>query len=235
MAVRTLLVILLSLVLGTAGFAGHWPEPTTTDIDMSVLVREITGIDLVVGGELACIAPNNQVYGLAVVADVGAQIGMSVWGDDGTTPEVDGFETGDTLVFKYWNPNTEEESDVTITELIQGQTKFTPQSFLVCKMAVEESVTNPNLLSPSDFRLSEPYPNPFNSKARLEFNLRSAGFVKLGLYNLNGRLVRDITSGNFSAGVHQLELDGSSLSAGIYLAVISSGANRQAVRAVLLK
>ncbi len=70
---------------------------------------------------------------------------------------------------------------------------------------------------PDDFQLSDPYPNPFNSRLTIEFNLSLEGVVKVVLYDLSGRPVTVLTDRNFDGGTHSLTLDAGNMPAGCYL------------------
>jgi len=52
------------------------------------------------------------------------------------------------------------------------------------------------------------YPNPFNPRTMIEFELAEAGPVELAIYDVGGRLVRVIDSGSRSAGRYQATWDG---------------------------
>ena len=56
--------------------------------------------------------------------------------------------------------------------------------------------------------LEQNYPNPFNPVTRIAFRLPKAGEVTLCIYNIRGQLVKRLCHEEFSAGVHQLEWDG---------------------------
>jgi hypothetical protein len=56
--------------------------------------------------------------------------------------------------------------------------------------------------------LSGIFPNPFNPRATIEFELAAAGVVELAVFDLRGRLVRVVEQGSRSAGRHQAEWDG---------------------------
>lgn len=64
--------------------------------------------------------------------------------------------------------------------------------------------------------LLQNYPNPFNPSTTIRFDLPRAGKIKLAVYNLAGELVRLLANGNFAAGAHRVEFDGSGLASGIY-------------------
>ncbi len=63
-------------------------------------------------------------------------------------------------------------------------------------------------------------PNPFNPTTHLEFALPEAAVVGLRIYDVSGRLVRDLGAGEFPAGRNRIRWDG------------TDGAGRQAASAV---
>jgi len=67
------------------------------------------------------------------------------------------------------------------------------------------------------------YPNPFSGKVYIEYNVKSAGFVRIVMYNSIGNEVGIIEEGDKTAGNHKASFDGSQLSPGIYFCKIFSG------------
>ena len=80
----------------------------------------------------------------------------------------------------------------------------------------------------SDSRVISPelsaFPNPFTDQTTLSFRLPEAGPATLEVYDLNGRLVRRLFSGEAAAGEQrQFEFEGRELARGIYLARLVTG------------
>ncbi len=73
-----------------------------------------------------------------------------------------------------------------------------------------------NQAEPTTWRLSEPYPNPFNSQTRINFELPHNAAVKLVLYDILGREVAVLANRTFEAGVHTIGFDGANLASGTY-------------------
>lgn len=61
---------------------------------------------------------------------------------------------------------------------------------------------------PEVFVLSQNAPNPFNPRTEIHFDLLDAGHTCLSLYDVNGRIVRSLADGYFTAGGHNLVWDG---------------------------
>ena len=88
---------------------------------------------------------------------------------------------------------------------------------------------------PSSFELSAPYPNPFISSATIAFGLDKSAPTRLGIYDLQGRLVEVLISGRLSAGRHSVVWNGADLPAGVYLLRLESGGSVRVTKGVIIK
>jgi hypothetical protein len=69
---------------------------------------------------------------------------------------------------------------------------------------------------PTEFKLHNNYPNPFNPVTKIKFDLPKSTNVKLSVYDILGRETSNILNGNLEAGYYEISFDGSKLSSGIY-------------------
>jgi hypothetical protein len=69
---------------------------------------------------------------------------------------------------------------------------------------------------PLGFSLRQNYPNPFNPSTVIEYVIPRTSYVTLLVYDLLGRLVRTLVSGEQGFGPHSIRLDGTGLSSGVY-------------------
>ncbi len=89
---------------------------------------------------------------------------------------------------------------------------------------------------PEDYYLGELYPNPFNPEARVEFGVPESVEVTLALYDLSGRLVRTLYSGQPEANsLVSTRIDGEGLPSGIYLVQLEGPTFRAVKKATLIK
>ncbi|NQU05638.1 MAG: T9SS type A sorting domain-containing protein [Calditrichaeota bacterium] len=88
---------------------------------------------------------------------------------------------------------------------------------------------------PTGYTLSEPYPSPFNSQTRISYSAKSDGHVRIGLYDITGRLVRQLSSGKITAGNHHLSIKADDLSAGQYIVRLEAEDVKLERRIVLVK
>jgi len=92
--------------------------------------------------------------------------------------------------------------------------------------------TNPN---PTEFALDNPYPNPFNSECRFDLTLPAADWITLALYDLCGKEIRMIVSGEYPQGRLSFTLDGAGLPAGAYYLTARAGGKQIQRQIVIIK
>jgi hypothetical protein len=81
---------------------------------------------------------------------------------------------------------------------------------------------------PSGYVLKTNVPNPFNPRTTLRFELPASESIRLGVYDVSGRLVRRLVDGPCEAGEHSVDWDGQDsagrdLASGVYLAHLDAG------------
>ncbi|MBT7788594.1 MAG: LruC domain-containing protein [Calditrichaeota bacterium] len=115
--------------------ASHFEEPRNTGANMSLMIRDITGIDIVDGAELACITPAGLIAGVETLNGP-SPYGLAVWGDDFTSDEIDGFRAGEDLTFLYWDPPRKEEIAAEASS-VDGSLTYSTNGFAVIDLLVE--------------------------------------------------------------------------------------------------
>jgi hypothetical protein len=75
---------------------------------------------------------------------------------------------------------------------------------------------NMEVTLPVETALKGNYPNPFNASTTIEYSLSEEQFVTIRLYDLLGREVSTLISGQLQAGDHSVTFDASDLSSGLY-------------------
>jgi hypothetical protein len=61
---------------------------------------------------------------------------------------------------------------------------------------------------PTKMELLGNHPNPFNNITLIKFSLPHQSRIKLSIYNINGQLIRHLSEGSYSSGIHQIMWDG---------------------------
>ena len=97
------------------------------------------------------------------------------------------------------------------------------------------SITLESSNIPSQFNVSNNYPNPFNPGTKMNFELPSRQILKINLYDIGGKLVKEIVSQEFLPGTYQLYIDFSAYSSGIYFVRFESQKNVVTKRIAFVK
>jgi len=93
---------------------------------------------------------------------------------------------------------------------------------------------------PITYNLYNAYPNPFNPITTLRYDLPDDAMVNVTIYDMMGRIVKNLVSSQQNAGYKSIQWDatnniGQPVSAGLYLYTIQAGEFRQTKKMVLLK
>lgn len=86
------------------------------------------------------------------------------------------------------------------------------------------------------FKLFDNYPNPFNAQTEISFELPTRGEISIQIFDLLGKRVANVISGEFPAGFHQLNYNAEHLSSGIYFYQLTfNNQSKQIKKMVLVK
>jgi hypothetical protein len=85
------------------------------------------------------------------------------------------------------------------------------------------------------FLLNDNYPNPFNPRTTISYQLSSDCNIELSIFNLNGRKVATLIHDHQSAGYYSVNWSASAFPSGIYLYRLDTGDYVETKKMVLLK
>jgi subtilisin-like proprotein convertase family protein len=93
---------------------------------------------------------------------------------------------------------------------------------------------------PEVLALGRNFPNPFNPKTMIRFDLPKAGDVDLAIYDVTGRRVATLASGRMDAGFHEVEWrgrddKGAALASGVYFSRLAFDGQILKSKMLLLK
>ncbi len=211
----------------------HFVRNDGTSENMSVLVVSITGIDTKVGDEIGAFRSDGLLVGNGIV-DENSHCGLAIWGDETSTEEVDGLQTGESFTLKLWDSNRDMEIGLTHKSTLKGEGLiYKTDALSVIEMAV-------TTVEPDDFFLSAAYPNPFNATVRLKYGLPEATDVIISVYDINGRLVANLIDENQQSGYHTTIWnstggDACAAVSGIYFIQMSAGEFKSIRKVIQLK
>ncbi|MCK6614130.1 MAG: YCF48-related protein [Ignavibacteriaceae bacterium] len=73
------------------------------------------------------------------------------------------------------------------------------------------------------FSLGQNYPNPFNPVTMIEFALAAQSEITLKIYDILGKEIATLASGNYQAGRYTIPFDGTNYASGVYIYKLSYG------------
>ena len=92
-----------------------------------------------------------------------------------------------------------------------------------------------NQAKPDAFGLSNIMPNPFNPTTSIAYNIGSAGYAKLNIYNLSGQLIETLVDSYMDQGSHTITWNASGQASGVYLVELRSGLKKDVRKVTLMK
>ena len=101
----------------------------------------------------------------------------------------------------------------------------------------EEAATAVQALerTPQKTDLHPPYPNPFNSRVHIDFNVGRAGMVRLEVFGPTGQRVEKLVEAWHKRGAYRVRWDASELASGVYVVRLRAGDTVQERKVSLVK
>ncbi len=90
-------------------------------------------------------------------------------------------------------------------------------------------------LTPSEYSLSQNFPNPFNPVTTINYGLRSSGNVKVSIYSILGENVSVLVNEVQNAGEYSVIWDASGFPSGVYFYKLESGSFTSHKKMILIK
>jgi hypothetical protein len=103
---------------------------------------------------------------------------------------------------------------------------------------IEFQYETPNM--PLNYMLSQNYPNPFNPATVIKYSVPKNEFVTIKVYDIIGREIKTLFSGNNNAGMYLISWDGSDntgmlVSSGTYIYRMTAGEYIESKKMIYLK
>jgi Secretion system C-terminal sorting domain len=106
--------------------------------------------------------------------------------------------------------------------------------------AIVDFITNVQQIDsniPSSVKLYENYPNPFNPKTKIKFDVSDniSSNILLTVYDTNGRAVQKLVDGSLNPGTYEVEWDASNFATGTYYCKLETNNFSETKTMVLIK
>ncbi|MGA9291679.1 MAG: T9SS type A sorting domain-containing protein, partial [Ignavibacteriaceae bacterium] len=79
------------------------------------------------------------------------------------------------------------------------------------------------------------YPNPFNSRTTIRYDIPVDQFVTIKVYDITGSELKTLINKNQKAGRYMVNFDGGSFASGIYFCRIITEKFKKVLKMILLK
>ena len=88
---------------------------------------------------------------------------------------------------------------------------------------------------PGEIKLYPSYPNPFNPRTNISLSIANTAFIKVSVYDINGRLVDNLYNSMITPGYHKLVWHATNKGTGIYFVLLESDGQIKTQKLVLMK
>jgi len=95
--------------------------------------------------------------------------------------------------------------------------------------------TEKNPSAPTEFKLHNNYPNPFNASTVIGCDIPKETFVKIEVFNMSGQIVKTLVNKKHAAGYYTFTFDGVGLSSGVYFYKLTACEFSRINKCILLK
>ena len=162
-----------------------------------------------------------MLFGSCVNAGVignNPEIGANVDEDEGVAMQYD-FKSIYGSVLMDWFEVSEEK----VKELLTEDFQYLPIISSCSATSTRDVAVQLNM---------QAFPNPFVHSFKLQLNLSQNTSLKIDLFDVVGKRVKNLVNQNFNSGEHSLDIDAHDLATGVYFARIQAGSTVKTVRVV---
>ncbi len=104
------------------------------------------------------------------------------------------------------------------SRVVSDSERIAVENYLSDKYNIVSGIQDPQeKIIPEQFKLSQNYPDPFNPKTTINYQLPQTGFVTLKVYDMLGREVAKLVSKQQAQGSYSINFDASDLASGVYV------------------
>lgn len=129
-----------------------------------------------------------------------------------------------------------EDAAIMLSSLSGADTgRYLVADAVMLKRSVQVSSVENSPLRPKRFALSQNYPNPFNPTTTISYELPTAGYVSLKVYDVLGRLVKTLVAGMENPGEHRIVFNAARYASGVYFFRLTEGAHSAVRKMLMLK
>ncbi|MFC1649989.1 SBBP repeat-containing protein [Candidatus Latescibacterota bacterium] len=109
------------------------------------------------------------------------------------------------------------------------------EQFLIKFKLYDSTVITKNSNQLNEFKIFQPYPNPFNPSVTLSYQLFRDSEVTLDIYNIHGQKISTVVNDFQEKGLHNIQWDGNNYPSGVYFYRMRAGNEMKNGKLMLIK
>jgi hypothetical protein len=191
--------------LNAAGITNNttWNSPALTPSthNIAIQAKALNGVEA--GDYMGAFTENGYCAGLTQFADVTQNQSITIFGDDVTTTETDGFAEGEKFSFKLYRPSTGKEYKLWVSfdqNLWNGDGQFADNGLSV----IGELLFDPAIIDDQNSYSFQIFPNPSSGKIEVISGDETGPYV-VNIFSLTGGRVFSTTAiGNTAINLNDL-------------------------------
>jgi hypothetical protein len=205
---------------------------------MNIVIRDIhaEGFEVEDGDEIAVYDGDLQVGSVVISFKEKDYQNIIARTDDPLTALTDGFAVGNEVTFKLWDKSEDAVyTNIEVTSLY-GDPEFVPLGTFMGDIKIS-SLGAGEVDFPGGTFLGQNFPNPYSDNTRIDYGIAEDAHVTISVHDISGRTVMVLHVGQMFAGKYYLEMNRSSLEAGVYyyrMKVIGPNTNFSETRKMIL-
>ncbi|MES2622758.1 MAG: T9SS type A sorting domain-containing protein [Bacteroidota bacterium] len=178
--------------------------------------------------------PNMPVYDVVIHDDntiiIGTELGVWSWDGSGWHEENDAFTQAGTVgmprvpVYRLIEKNLYNDNCKVLYVGTHGRGMW--RSTTLTAGGCNLNVTSVNDVKGSEFSNLNIFPNPVNSSSRISITLDKSADITFRVFDMTGKLYKEVIQRNATAGENQFNLDATGLSGGTYVLAATVGTTR---------
>ena len=191
----------------------RFARPVNTGLNHTLLILgSAWEISPEIGDEIAVYdSENNMVASVAWSPEQEGHAALAIWGDDEMTSAKEGMNKAERFRIVLFDKSEDSMTQLKVNRWERGQDVFIKDGVsVVGSIEFDRAITQ-------DLELFQNVPNPVIDNTSISFFLPISGKVKVTVSNTMGQEVMVLANKEYVRGVHNLQMNATSLATGVYL------------------
>jgi hypothetical protein len=163
------------------------------------------------GDEIGAFNSKNELAGSSVY--IGGHSAVAIWGDDETTNNKEGVQSGERFTLRLWSQATGIETLLEVENWVEGDNIYKSNGISIVGKLKSKPLGD---VVPAEYALMQNSPNPVLNMTNIKFSLPKKVYVEFSLYTAGGEFVEKFYAAEMPAGQHSFEFDSKKYAAGNY-------------------